>query len=164
MPGGCWCTSAPPHPRSQIDAGLGGRVWVILERAAVEESETGGWISRTEIWDQLHRNGDAAALDGALTALVADGVAESREVPTGTNKRVEWRLTHGRLTREEEPVAMWEDETPATNGNHSYEEFTPSFGSASRSCYACGGERFAPDGVCLICHPRPAGHHMETGS
>ena len=151
-------TAAP-----QLDAGLAGRVRVILERAAVEESETGGWISRTEIWTQLHRNADAVALDAVLAALQLEGVAESREVPTGTNKRVEWRLTHGRLTREDEPVAMWEDEIPATNVNDSYEEFTTSFGRASRACYACGGEHVASDGVCLTCHPRPAGHHMETG-
>jgi len=24
-----------------------------------------------------------------------------------------------------------------------------------RHCFACGGARFAPDDVCLVCHPRP---------
>jgi len=152
-------TAAP-----QIDAGLDGRVRAILVRAAVEEAERDRWISRTEIWTQLHRNVDAAALDAGLASLMMEGVAESREVPTGTNKRTEWRLTGAMSPGEEEPVEAWVDDTSVSTVNRSYEEFTPSFGRASRSCYACGGERFTPDGVCLMCHPRPAGHHMETGS
>ncbi len=152
-------TAAP-----QVDAGLAGRVRAILERAAVEEAETGGWISRTEIWTQLHRNADASSLDGALAALQVEGVAESREVPTGTNKRTEWRLTRAMSPGEEEPVEAWVDDTSATNVNDSYEEFTTSRGKEPRACYACGGERFAPDGVCVLCHPRPAGHHTEAES
>ena len=153
-------TSAPP-----IDAGLAGRVRVILERAAVEEIERDGWISRTEIWNQLHRNADASSLDAVLAALQVEGVAESREVPTGTNKRIEWRLIRSRWTDEDGSMVTWEEEDSSdVTANDSYEEFTTSRGKEPRSCYACGGESFTPDGVCLICHPRPAGHHMEIGS
>jgi hypothetical protein len=152
-------TAAP-----QVDAGLAGRVRAILERAAVEEAETGGWISRTEIWTQLHRNADASSLDGALAALQVEGVAESREVPTGTNKRTEWRLVRNKPTNADETIVTWEDDIPVESANCSYEEFTTSSGRASRACYACGSECFTPDGVCLMCHPRPVGHHMESGT
>ena len=30
-------------------------------------------------------------------------------------------------------------------------------------CFACGGARFAPDGVCLVCHPRPGAGGEASG-
>ncbi len=47
---------------------------------------------------------------------------------------------------------------PATTlgSTNSYEFVAlPSLGTYARRCYACGSDRYADDGVCLICHPRP---------
>lgn len=147
--------TAAPH----VDAGLAARVRAILDRARVGQADHGGWLSRTELWDRLHRNCDAEALDGVLQGLAAVGVAETREVATGTNKRTEWRARMSNSSYEEfdaldDPwVDDEEDVTPAMS-NSSHEEFTKQLRQERRRCFACKSTRFSDDGVCLRCHPR----------
>ena len=70
---------------------LSTRVLAILDRAVTEQPDREGWRSRTELWDALQRNVSAAELGATLTSLTAAGLVESREVPTGTKKRIEFR-------------------------------------------------------------------------
>ena len=144
-------TTAP-----EIETGLTGKVRSILAQVG---PNTDGWLSRTELWNRLNRNGTAEALDAALAQLSVAGLIECREVATGTKTRTEWRLIRTNSSYEvDEEFDDWEDVEPAdtprkgNTSNNSYEEFTQE--RAVRVCYACKRTRFYPDGVCTTCHPR----------
>ncbi len=146
-----------PH----VDAGLTQRVTTILQQA-------GDWLSKTELWEALHRNASAAALDAALGALLAEGRVEVRQEGSGTNKRTLWRWCDVNLSyeldEEDDVENAWTDEATesaagsAIDSFASYEEFAmPMQLRLPTRCFACGSARFAADGVCLVCHPRPSG-------
>jgi hypothetical protein len=69
-----------PH----VNVGLIGRVAAILRGA-------GDWITQSDIWHGLHRNGKAVDLATALGALEADGRAEHRVEGTGGKATTWWR-------------------------------------------------------------------------
>lgn len=132
-------------------------------RAALERR--GGWLSRTELWAALGRNGTAEELDAALAALLAAGAIEAREVATGTKIRTEYRTSVADASYEFDEEFDWEeDEEPAGphRSNSSYEEFATTFHEEPARCYACKGTRFTAHGVCLTCHPRPGGTGTEA--
>ncbi len=159
-----------PH----VDAGLTGRVAAILRRAD-------RWLSKTELWDALHRNAKAEALDAALGALLAEGRVLTRTEGHGPGATTLWRwcaapesYEANDAERKEEPPSVWDAEEDALDSYEATNRAEASRGTTSftsyevgRSsqvprppkpvagrCYACGGTRFADDGVCLICHPR----------
>ncbi len=173
-----------PH----VDAGLAGRVATILRGVD-------GWLAKTELWQALHRNATAGALDAALGALLAEGRVETTTEGTGPGQRILWRWIEPADADEVNTATTspgWPDEPLATNSYEStnqgalnaattsfdsYEvrdttigdrasdtpdstnlyEVVSSHHSPPRpsQCFACGGTRFADDGVCLVCHPRP---------
>jgi hypothetical protein len=144
-------TTAP-----DMESGLAGRVRAILGRSALDPTCPGGWLSRTQIWDKLHRNGTAEALSTALATLIAVGIAEMREVPTGTNLRTEWRIREAKSSYEDfAESGEWDDNDAEAAAPNPSDIRSAGRGPAPiQACYACKGTRFYPDGVCMICHPR----------
>jgi hypothetical protein len=152
-----------PH----VDAGLTGRVAALLQRE-------GRWLTKTELWDGLHRNAKAAEVDAALGALLAEGRVETRTEGRGPSTTTLWRWspaqdaheagTMGDAGKDEAGLGSYEATNQraqeVTDSFVSYESAALEAGatlpvSPSRRCWACGGSRFADEGVCLTCHPRP---------
>jgi hypothetical protein len=83
-----------PH----VETGLAGRVSMILRTADA-------WMSQTELWQALGRNGRAADLHAALDALLAEVRVETRTEGDGPRRRTLWRW----VTRIEDVDAPIED-------------------------------------------------------
>jgi hypothetical protein len=148
-----------PH----VDAGLAGRVATILRRAD-------GWLGKTELWQALHRNVKGDALDAALGALLTEGQVETTTEGSGPGQRILWRWSEpadgdGAVVHD---GALWEGDGDHLDSYESTNQDALGQGTDSsdsyelaatlvppRRCYACSNTRFADDGVCLVCHPRP---------
>jgi CRISPR-associated protein Cmr3 len=124
-----------PH----VDTGLAGRVATILRR-------TNGWLTKTELWQALHRNVKAEVLDAALGALLAEDRVVSRTEGSGPALRTLWRWTG------EEPGEVSDTWDGAA---HSYEptnQVAPTFLSDSFGSYESSDATAVdhPD-TCCIC-------------
>ena len=110
-------------------------------------------MSAVELLLELRaRNIDVDALDGHVRCRHAPGALPSELADRVRAKRLEVLALLADPDELREAAARAVFGADADGGAHTP---APAGRGTTDRCFACGGARFAPDGVCLACHPGP---------